>query len=137
MNEKRTFLEVALSAARRAGDIQKDHLGRLKGYELKGPSNLVTEVDLACEEAVIGMIREQHPDHGFLAEERGGSGVDADYVWIIDPLDGTTNYAHGYPRFCVSIGLQVNGVVEMGVVFDPIMEETYTAIRGEGSFFNE
>lgn len=129
-------MELALAAARKAGGIQKDHLGRLKSYELKGVANIVTYVDLACEKAVIGMIKMKHPDHGFLAEEGGGENPEADHVWIIDPLDGTTNYAHGYLRFCVSIALQVKGVVELGVVYDPVMDETYTAVRGEGSFLN-
>ncbi len=125
-----------MAAAREAGKIQMDNLGRLKGYELKGVADLVTEVDLACERAVIGMIRDKHPDHGFLAEEGGGENPDADCIWIIDPLDGTTNYAHGYLRFCVSIALQVKGKVELGVVYDSVMDETYTAVRGEGSFVN-
>ncbi len=131
------MMGLALKVAEKAGRIQKDHLGKLKGYELKGVANLVTEVDLACEETIIGMIREGYPDHGFLAEERGAERGDADNVWIIDPLDGTTNYAHGYLRFCVSIALQVKGTVELGVVYDPMMNETYRAIRGQGSFLND
>jgi myo-inositol-1(or 4)-monophosphatase len=131
------MMGLALEVAGKAGRIQKDHLGKLKGYKLKGVANLVTEVDLACEEAVIGLIRERHPDHGFLAEERGAESAEAENVWIIDPLDGTTNYAHGYLRFCVSIALEVKGVVELGVVYDPVMKETYRAIRGQGSFLND
>lgn len=136
MIDREEMLELAVKSAREAGKIQMDRLGRLKGYELKGVANIVTEVDLACEESIISGIKSRHPDHGFLAEERGADSADAEIIWIIDPLDGTTNYAHGYLRFCVSIALQVEGTVEAGVVHDPVMDETYTSIRGKGAYLN-
>jgi len=136
MNRGR-FLKAAVEAARKAGQIQRRRLGRLTGFRLKGVANLVTQVDLLCEEAVIGLIRRQFPDHAFLAEERGQEqAAPSDFLWVIDPLDGTTNYAHTYPLFCVSIGLVVKGRIEVGVVLDPLHRELFTAIRGRGAFLN-
>jgi myo-inositol-1(or 4)-monophosphatase len=131
------YLKLAKAAAKKAGEIQLRRLGRLTGFRLKGVANLVTQVDLLCEEAVIGMIRRQFPDHAFLAEERGQEQTaPSDFLWVIDPLDGTTNYAHGYPLFCVSIGLVKKGRIEVGVVFDALHRELFTAIRGRGAFLN-
>ena len=135
--ENQIWLKLAVAAAKKAGAIQRRHLGKLSGYRLKGVANLVTEVDVLCEEAVIGTIRRRFPDHSFLAEERGEDrAADSDLVWVIDPLDGTTNYAHSYPLFCVSIGLAVKGRIEVGVVLDPIHRELFTAVRGRGAFIN-
>ena len=135
--EKPKWLETAMAAARQAGKIQLRHLGKLSGFRLKGVANLVTEVDLRCEEAVIGQIRRRFPDHAFLAEERGqDQRRPSDFLWVIDPLDGTTNYAHSYPLFCVSIGLAVKGRVEVGVVYDPVHDELFRAVRGRGAFLN-
>lgn len=131
------YLKLAVAAAEKAGEIQRRHLGKLRGYQLKGVANLVTQVDLLCEEAVIGMIRRQFPGHAFLAEERGGEpGKESEFLWVIDPLDGTTNYAHAYPLFCVSIALVVQGRIEVGVVYDPLRRERFTALRGRGAFLN-
>jgi len=131
------WLETAVAAAKNAGQIQRKRLGKLSGFRLKGVANLVTEVDVLCEEAVIGLIRRRFPDHAFLAEERGREAeAPSEFLWVIDPLDGTTNYAHSYPLFCVSIGLAVKGRIEVGAVFDPIHQELFTAVRGRGAFLN-
>jgi len=121
-------------AARRAGStlIKKMvNLDKLK-VEKKGHNDYVSEADRAAEKAVINCILKHYPDHAILAEESGFQG-ESDTVWIIDPLDGTTNYLHGFPVFCVSIGVQVNGRMEHGVVYDPLRQEIFTASRGQGA----
>jgi myo-inositol-1(or 4)-monophosphatase len=132
------LLNIAVRAARRAGDIIVRAIPRLEAVEIqsKGRNDFVTEVDRAAEADIIETIRRLHPDHAFLAEESGASANQSDVVWIIDPLDGTTNYAHGYPCFCVSMGLECNGRLELGVVYDPIRDEMFTAERGQGSALN-
>jgi len=112
------FLQAAVEAARKAGAIQMERLMRPHAVTLKGVSNLVTEVDVACEEAIISLVRSRFPEHSFLAEEGGETAPGSDHLWIIDPLDGTTNYAHGLRRFCVSIGLAVKGTVVAGAVYN-------------------
>lgn len=134
LNEE--FLEAAVEAARTAGKIQMEHLSGCFGVELKGVANLVTEVDLLCEREIIGMLGSSFPDHSFLAEEGGESRPGSDFLWIIDPLDGTTNYAHGFRRFCVSVGLAVKGRVAAGAVYNPVADEMFTAGRGAGAFLN-
>jgi myo-inositol-1(or 4)-monophosphatase len=128
------LLNIAVRAARRAGDIIVRAIPRLEAVEVhsKGRNDYVTEVDRAAEADIIETIRRLHPDHAILAEESGASG-DSDVVWIIDPLDGTTNFMHGFPTFAVSIGVQVRGRMEHAVVFDPMRQEMFTASRGEGS----
>jgi myo-inositol-1(or 4)-monophosphatase len=130
------YLAAAKEAARFAGMIQVEHLNRPHDIKLKGVSNLVTEVDVACERAIIESIQAKFPDHSFLAEEGGESAPGSPYLWIIDPLDGTTNYAHGFRRFCVSIGLAVEGVPQVGVVFNAVARELFTAARGQGAWLN-
>lgn len=102
----------------------------------KGTVNLVTEVDLAAEELIVSRIRQAFPSHSILAEEKHSDAPAADIAWIIDPLDGTTNYAHGYPAFSVSIGLEVRRELEWGAIFDPVRNELYTARRSGGAFCN-
>jgi myo-inositol-1(or 4)-monophosphatase len=128
------LLNIAVRAARRAGDIIVRAIPRLEAVEVhsKGRNDYVTEVDRAAEADIIETIRRLHPDHAILAEESGASG-DSDVVWIIDPLDGTTNFMHGFPTFAVSIGVQVRGRMEHAVVFDPMRQEMFTSSRGEGS----
>ena len=128
------LLNLAIKAARRAGDIIVRAIPRLEAVEVhsKGRNDYVTEVDRAAEADIIETIRRLHPDHAILAEESGASG-DSDVVWIIDPLDGTTNFMHGFPTFAVSIGVQVRGRMEHAVVFDPMRQELFTSSRGEGS----
>lgn len=128
------LLNVAVMAARRAGSVlikKMVNLGKLK-VEQKGHNDFVSDADRAAEKAVIDCIHKHYPDHAILAEESGASGK-SDTVWIIDPLDGTTNYLHGFPVFAVSIGVQVNGRMEHGVVYDPLRQELFTASRGVGA----
>ncbi|WP_243372399.1 inositol monophosphatase family protein [Geotalea sp. SG265] len=131
-----TYLETAVRAARAAGAMQKDRLWSHHDIEFKGEINLVTEVDKACEALIVQTIRADFPDHDILAEENDYAAVGKPCKWIIDPLDGTTNYAHGFPWFCVSIALEMAGVVQLGVIYHPMMDELFTAVKGEGAFLN-
>ncbi|HLD13550.1 MAG TPA: inositol monophosphatase family protein [Burkholderiales bacterium] len=132
------MLNTAIRAARRAGSVIMRHLDRLDSLtiESKGRHDLVSEVDRMAEAEIIRTVRTAYPDHGILAEETGQHPGD-DYLWIIDPLDGTTNFLHGYPQFAVSIGLQHKGRLEQAVVFDPFKNELYTASRGGGAQLND
>ena len=128
------LLNVAVMAARSAGDqlIRKmNNLDKLK-VEKKGHNDFVSDADHAAERAVFSTVQRHYPDHAFLAEESGVTG-ESDTVWIIDPLDGTTNYLHGFPVFCVSIAVEVKGKVEHAVVYDPLRQELFTASRGDGA----
>jgi myo-inositol-1(or 4)-monophosphatase len=139
------LLTAAVKAARRAGSIinrASNDLDKLN-VERKAPNDFVSEVDRAAEAIIISTIRESYPQHSILAEESGESnavskdGVASEYQWIIDPLDGTTNFLHGFPQYCVSIALAVKGVVSHGVIFDPVRNDLFTASRGSGAFLNE
>ena len=125
--------------ARDAGGLLMQKLGVAK-VSNKGDIDLVTEADLASENLIIERIHSYHPQHGILAEESGEAvlvgGKRSEWKWIIDPLDGTTNYAHGYPCFCVSIALEHAGVLEIGVVYDPVRDEMFAAERGRGATLN-
>ena len=128
------LLNVAVMAARRAGGtlIRKMvNLDKLK-IDQKGHNDYVSDADRAAEKAAINCILKHYPDHAILAEESGAQG-ESDTLWIIDPLDGTTNYLHGFPVFAVSIGVQVNGRMEHGVVYDPMRQELFTGSRGHGA----
>ena len=128
------LLNVAVMAARRAGNtlIRKMvNLDKLK-VEKKGHNDFVSDADYAAEKAVISCILKHYPNHAILAEESGTQG-ESDTVWIIDPLDGTTNYLHGFPVFAVSIGVQIKGRMEHGVIYDPLRQELFTASRGQGA----
>ena len=127
---------VAIRAARAAGRV---HLSRLRRISVSRKSNsldLVTEADHEAEAAVIQIIRRAFPDHGILAEETGKSAEHSEHRWIIDPLDGTTNFAHGYPQFCVSIGYERRDQMEFGVVYDALKKECFVARRGKGARLN-
>ena len=128
------LLNIAVRAARRAGELIVRSLNRLESLAVatKGRNDFVTEVDRAAEQEIIGVIRRHYPQHAFLAEESGASGSD-DTVWIIDPLDGTTNFLHGFPVFAVSIACQVRGRLEHAVIYDPMRQELFTASRGAGA----
>lgn len=136
------MLNFAIQIAREAGGVLIDRLGRAQVTN-KGTIDLVTEADLAAEELIIERIRSHYPRHAILAEESGPSdGItlipgESEWKWIVDPLDGTTNYAHGYPCFCVSIGIERAGKVEIGVVYDPMRDEMFAAERGQGATLNE
>ena len=131
-------LRVAIDAARRAGDLLRNALGGPRSIAFKGgPTDLVTEMDGRAEGLIVDALRHAFPDDAILAEERGSEPGRSRRRWIIDPLDGTTNYAHGMPVFGVSIALEMDGRVAVGVVFDPCRDELFTAERGRGAFVNE
>jgi myo-inositol-1(or 4)-monophosphatase len=129
------LLNIAIRAARRAGEIIVRGLNRLHQIEVraKGENDFVSEIDTAAERDIIETVRRHYPQHAFLAEESGRSGTDDEFVWIIDPLDGTTNFLHGFPQFAVSIGVQRRGRMEHAVVYDPLRQELFTASRGDGA----
>src|ERR1044071_8279199 len=127
-----------MQTAREAGRILADRLGRALQVSNKGDIDLVTEADLASEKFIIDAINSYYPRHAILAEESGATSDDnAEWKWIIDPLDGTTNYAHGYPCFCVSIALEHQGRIELGVVYAPVTDEMFAAERGQGATLND
>ncbi|HEX7416735.1 MAG TPA: inositol monophosphatase family protein [Steroidobacteraceae bacterium] len=128
------LLNIAVRAARRAGEIIVRSLVRVEGLQItaKGRNDFVSEVDRAAEREIIDTIRHSYPQHAFLAEESGKSGEN-DTVWIIDPLDGTTNFLHGFPTFAVSIACQHKGRLEHAVVYDPMRQELFTTSRGTGA----
>jgi myo-inositol-1(or 4)-monophosphatase len=128
------LLNIAIRAARRAGDLIMRSLPRLDSIQVatKGRNDFVSEIDRQAETEIINTIRRTHPDHGFLAEESGRSGSDQ-LVWIIDPLDGTTNFLHGFPVFAVSIAFESRGRLEHAVIYDPMRQELFTASRGDGA----
>ena len=131
------YLEVAMDAAREAGTILRADHARPKEVTYKGEVDLVTETDRRSEAVVVARLREHFPDHAIVAEEGGGNAAaQAKYCWHVDPLDGTTNFAHGYPCFAVSIGLAEEGEPIAGVVFNPVAEEMFVAARGEGAYLN-
>lgn len=132
------LLNTAVQAARRAGDIAIRALSRLDQLEIraKARNDYVTQVDQAAEQAILESIRKRYPEHAFLAEESGhsaGKTGQSEFQWIIDPLDGTTNYLHGFPTFSVSIALRRKETLEVGVVYDPCRQELFTAMRGGGA----
>jgi len=131
------LLDVAIEAGEKAGAILLDYAKSGFHIEHKNPINLVTDADYAAERCVIDHIHAQFPTHSFLAEEQGRiEQSPSPYLWIIDPLDGTTNFAHGYPAYCVSIGLEYRGRCVLGVVFDPSRDELFTATEGCGAQLN-
>jgi myo-inositol-1(or 4)-monophosphatase len=129
-------VEVGTGIVREAGRLLRDRFCTDLEISHKGTIDLVTEADLAAENLIVGRIHSAFPEHSILAEERHTDIRDAAIKWVIDPLDGTTNYAHGYPVFSVSIGLEVAGNVEWGAVYDPVRDEFYIARRGGGAACN-
>jgi len=130
------FAAVGTAIAQRAGQLLFERYRTDFTVEHKGTINLVTEVDIAAEEMIVTQLRKAFPDHSILAEENNNTTRGGYCTWVIDPLDGTTNYAHGFPFFSVSIGLEISGKVEFGVVCDPVRNELFTARRGAGAFCN-
>jgi myo-inositol-1(or 4)-monophosphatase len=130
------YLQLAIAAAKEAGRIQLFHSGHSHPVEYKGEFNPVTEVDRLCEQAIVKMILDIFPEHDILTEESPFEGKGSPWRWIIDPIDGTTNYFHGFPCFCVSIGLELEGDVKLGVVYIPTLNELFHAERGKGAFLN-
>lgn len=133
------LINIAVSAAREAGDIimqYADRIDRLKIRE-KSKNDLVTEVDVKAEQAIIACIHKGYPNHSIIAEESGvNKHADDEYTWIIDPLDGTSNFIHGFPHFAVSIAVKYKDKIEHGVVYDPVRKECYQASRGRGAQLN-
>ena len=131
------LLNIAVSAARKAGSFITRAVERVDTLQVdnKGYNDFVSEVDRRAEQEIIRVIHKAYPHHAILAEESGGHAGD-DSVWIIDPLDGTTNFLHGFPQFAVSIALQHNGRMEVAVIYDPLRDELFTAIRGSGAQLN-
>lgn len=129
-------LNKAIIAAQLAGQYILDHIHTTTEYDFKGRANVVTEVDRTSERIIIEAIQETFPDHEILAEESPHQKTRSPYRWIIDPLDGTTNYIHGFPCFSVSIALEYQDEIIVGVVFDPVRRELFSAIKGQGAYLN-
>ena len=133
------MLQVAIEAALEAGKFLKMNVGKIRHIEHKGgqKTNLVTEIDKKSEQMIISKIKQHFPHHDFLCEESGAAEVKSEYRWIIDPLDGTVNYTHALPIYTVSIGLEYKGEIILGVVYDPSLDELYTAEKGKGAWLNK
>ncbi len=127
---------VVVKAAKQAGEILRKNWGQAGRVEYKGEINLVTETDCLAETVILDILQANYPGWSILSEEAGESGGSADYRFIIDPLDGTTNYAHSYPCFCVSIALEQQGTIVLGVIYEPLRDELYTAEKGQGAYLN-
>jgi len=132
MEIKKTALEMALEA----GSMLKNRLGHAGRIDFKGEVNIVTEMDRRSEDLIAGRIKRDFPGHGIITEEGDGLAASGGYRWIIDPLDGTTNYAHGNPVFCVSIAFEEQGEIVFGVVYNPMLDELFVAERGAGATLN-
>lgn len=133
------MLNMAIRAARAAGDLIVRYVDRVDSLKItpKGRNDFVSEVDRQAEREIVNILQKAYPSHGFLGEEGGRQGtVRDDFVWVIDPLDGTTNFLHGFPQFAVSIALMHRGHMECGVVYDPLRQELFTAKRGGGAMLN-
>ncbi len=130
------FLSVAITSARKAGKIIKKGFYLKKAVEKKGKVNLLTKYDTQCEKLIVQTIKKHFPSHSILAEEGTSSDKTGEYRWIIDPLDGTTNFVHSIPFVAVSIALEKNGELILGVVYNPILNELFTAVKGRGAYLN-
>lgn len=129
------FKSIALDLAKASGQMLMDGLGRVKDIGHKGEIDLVTEADRRSEELIVGRLRETFPDHSIIAEEGGGDGG-SEYLWLVDPLDGTTNYAHGFPWFSISIALLKGGEPILGVIYNPVLDELFWAEKGGEAWLN-
>ncbi len=132
-----SFLDVAVETAREAGAILLAEFDRPVKISYKGEVDIVTQADRLSEEAIVSRLRTHFPKHAIVAEEGGGKESDSPFRWHVDPLDGTTNFAHGYPCFAVSLGLEEAGELIAGVIFQPISGELFTAAKGEGAYLNQ
>ena len=132
-----SYLETSVEIAREAGALLAGYFDRHIGFELKGECDLVTEADRASERLVIERLRSHFPTHAIVAEESGGHAGASDYRWYVDPLDGTTNFAHGFPMFNVTMALEHAGELIAGVIFDPVRNEMFASERGSGAFLND
>ncbi|MCS6953945.1 MAG: inositol monophosphatase family protein [Bryobacterales bacterium] len=132
----RSFVEASKEIAREAGSLLLRYFERRVGYELKGEADLITEADRASERLVVDRLRSYFPGHAIVAEEGTGQGGDSEYRWYVDPLDGTTNFAHGFPMFNVTLALEHAGRLVAGVVYDPLRDEMFSAELGGGAYLN-
>ncbi|MDT8439521.1 MAG: inositol monophosphatase family protein [Wenzhouxiangellaceae bacterium] len=132
------FVNTASEAARKAGDLMLKYRDRTDAIpvERKARGDYVSEIDRACEELIRTELKRRYPEHAIVGEEQGGKVGDAEHVWLVDPIDGTTNYLRGIPHYAVSIALLVRGRVEHGVILDPVRDELFTASRGDGAMLN-
>jgi myo-inositol-1(or 4)-monophosphatase len=136
-HETAKFLNVAWQAASTAGEILRASWHQPRSIEHKGPIDLVTSIDRAAEQSIVEVLQSEFPEHSILAEEETEiTGAAAEYRWIIDPLDGTTNFAHGYPQVSVSIALECRGQIIVGLVYDPLRRECFRAVKGQGATLN-
>ena len=131
-----SYLDTSIEIAREAGALLAEYFDRRVAFELKGEFDLVTEADRASEKLVVERLRSHFPDHAIVAEEGGGQSGSSDYRWYVDPLDGTTNFAHGFPMFNVTLALEHAGELIAGVIYDPVRGELFTAERGAGAYLN-
>jgi len=131
-----SFLETAAEIAREAGTLVANYGERRIGFELKGDFDLVTEADRASERLIVERLKSHFPTHSIVAEEGGGQEGSSEYRWFVDPLDGTTNFAHGFPAFNVTLGLERSGDLIAGVIFDPLRDELFAAEKGGGAYLN-
>ncbi len=136
MDRRNEFLEAAKAAAREAGGLLRDNVDKRSEIIFKGTVDLVTLFDRKSQEMIFRSLSAAFPSHGFLAEEDLSLPGTSDWRWIIDPIDGTTNFAHTFPVFCVSIALEQEGVIVVGVVYDPMRDELFEAVKGGGAFLN-
>jgi len=133
----KNYLEVALEAVKKAGEVLRSNLDNVGKIEYKGEKSIVTKVDLLSEKVIKETISKHFPGHSILGEETGRDKKESSsYLWLVDPLDGTTNYAHSYPHFAVSIALQAKGELQLGVVYNPVREELFYAQEGRGAYLN-
>ena len=131
-----SFLETAQDIARESGALLNDFLARRIGFELKGEFDLVTEADRSSERLIVDRLKQHFPSHSVVAEEGSGENRASEYVWYVDPLDGTTNFAHGFPMFNVTLALERAGELVAGVILDPVHSEMFSAEKGAGAFLN-
>jgi myo-inositol-1(or 4)-monophosphatase len=135
-NVRAEFIPEISAIAREAGKVLMDYFRQHIGFEYKGDADLVTDADRASERLIVSRLHQRWPDHGIAGEEGSNQQSESGYRWYVDPLDGTTNFAHGYPVFCVSIGLERAGVPQAGVLYDPTRDELFAAERGQGTTLN-
>jgi myo-inositol-1(or 4)-monophosphatase len=131
-----TYLQVAVEIAQEAGKILREEMERTPSIDYKGDFDLVTQADRRSEQLIVRRLKEHFPQHTVAAEEGTGTNTGSEYTWHVDPLDGTTNFAHKYPCFCVSMALARKNELLLGVIYNPIYQELFTGARGEGAFFN-